>query len=391
MDLNTNGIVGLTRLLRTAAVAGIAVGSITAPASAQATNAEQCLASIERPAGENGEQVVGLCIEALKLDPNAAPLIYSLARTLYGMQHYERAIELYTNLAGRGFAPAQTALGIAYYKGEGVPQDHGAAAAWFRQAAEGGYASAQNNLGQLYLNGQGVEKSDAEAMRWFAAAADQGHEAAKANALALYERYRETAVDMRDEVAAEMEALAARIASTEQRIKGLEAIQAEDYATAAGLLLGPAEAGDAESRHYLGLIYLLGGHGVEPNANKARSWFEQASAQGYEKSTDALAQMDATEDKMGMPLSEGWRLEDINAGVEALKSKEYRRAIDLLAPHAEFLEPVVQLDIGRLYAFPTGQIEGVEYNGQEALRWVKLAAAQGYQPAIDQLEQWRVK
>ena len=49
-------------------------------------------------------------------------------------------------------------LGIAYYYGEGVAQDHTAAAMCFRRAAEQGHAGAQYNLGVAHHNGQGVER-----------------------------------------------------------------------------------------------------------------------------------------------------------------------------------------------------------------------------------------
>jgi TPR repeat protein len=47
-------------------------------------------------------------------------------------------------------------LGLKYYRGEGVSQDHQEAAKWFRMAAEQGNANAQYSLGWAYQYGQGV-------------------------------------------------------------------------------------------------------------------------------------------------------------------------------------------------------------------------------------------
>ncbi|MEO2196170.1 MAG: tetratricopeptide repeat protein [bacterium] len=83
--------------------------------------------------------------------------------------------------AEAGVASAQFSLGFRYNTGQGVPQDYGEAARWYRLAADQGYASAQANLGGMYDNGQGVPEDDAEAVRWYRLAADQGHAEAQNN------------------------------------------------------------------------------------------------------------------------------------------------------------------------------------------------------------------
>ena len=55
-----------------------------------------------------------------------------------------------------GNPKAQFNLGVAYGKGEGVPQDYAESMKWYRMAAEQGLAEAQNNLGVAYETGQGV-------------------------------------------------------------------------------------------------------------------------------------------------------------------------------------------------------------------------------------------
>lgn len=68
--------------------------------------------------------------------------------------------------AKRGNAEAQYNLGLAYSKGDGVPQNYSEAAKWYRLAAEQGHAAAQCNLGLYYLYGWGVYKDRQEAVRW---------------------------------------------------------------------------------------------------------------------------------------------------------------------------------------------------------------------------------
>ncbi len=48
--------------------------------------------------------------------------------------------------ADAGDANAQTSLAIAYFNGEGVPQDYVEAVSWYRQAADQGHADAQQRV-----------------------------------------------------------------------------------------------------------------------------------------------------------------------------------------------------------------------------------------------------
>ena len=66
------------------------------------------------------------------------------------------------------------ALGLKYYKGDGVPQSDTEAVKWYRLAAEQGNALAQYNLGWMYQYGRGVKKSRKTAIMWYEKAAAQG-------------------------------------------------------------------------------------------------------------------------------------------------------------------------------------------------------------------------
>ena len=77
--------------------------------------------------------------------------------------------------AGRGDAKAQHAMGLMYYRGDGVSQDRVEAAKWFRRAAEQNYAEAETSLGRMYTSGSGVAQDYTLAVHWFRKAADQNN------------------------------------------------------------------------------------------------------------------------------------------------------------------------------------------------------------------------
>jgi uncharacterized protein len=84
----------------------------------------------------------------------------------YQRGDYFSAVRQWRPLAETGDPAAQTALGLAYYHGQGVPQDYGEAVVWYRRAAEQGYPYAQGLLGYLFYLGQGVTQDYIEAYLW---------------------------------------------------------------------------------------------------------------------------------------------------------------------------------------------------------------------------------
>jgi hypothetical protein len=102
-------------------------------------------------------------------------------------QDYAQAVAWFRQAAEQGHANAQSNLGVAYRTGQGVPQDDAQAVTWYRQAAEQGFAQAQFNLGFMYDTGQGVPQDDAQAVSWYREAADQGDASAQFNLGYAYE------------------------------------------------------------------------------------------------------------------------------------------------------------------------------------------------------------
>jgi hypothetical protein len=73
------------------------------------------------------------------------------------------------------------AIGMLYWRGEGVAQDYTVSAVWLKQAADINHPAAQVKLGYLYVTGQGVPQNYEQARRWFEMAAWQGDKDAAHN------------------------------------------------------------------------------------------------------------------------------------------------------------------------------------------------------------------
>jgi TPR repeat protein len=84
------------------------------------------------------------------------------------------AVDILINEARQGDGNALTDLGVLLVWNE----DYDKAVPLFRMAVEQGNAGGQFNLGLLYLNGQGLPQDDGQAAQWFRKAAAQGFTAA---------------------------------------------------------------------------------------------------------------------------------------------------------------------------------------------------------------------
>jgi len=79
-------------------------------------------------------------------------------------------------------------LGVAYYTGEGVPEDEEMAVKYFSRAAECGNVGAAFMLGDCLLDGVGVKKDRGEALEWLVTAGELGHRGARSRVLAVLEK-----------------------------------------------------------------------------------------------------------------------------------------------------------------------------------------------------------
>jgi uncharacterized protein len=83
------------------------------------------------------------------------------------------AADWYRKAADAGSARARYNLGALYHTGQGVPKDTRIAADWYSKAAYQNNALAQYNLAWLYETGDGVPKNLVEAKKWYTEVAEK--------------------------------------------------------------------------------------------------------------------------------------------------------------------------------------------------------------------------
>jgi TPR repeat protein len=100
----------------------------------------------------------------------------------------KEAVIWYDRAAGRGYVPAQLALGRIYDEGKGVRRNQSKAMKWYRRAAQQGDIEAQLALGLIYDTGRGVPQNDWQAAKWYGLAAEKGNAIAQNNLGLIYAR-----------------------------------------------------------------------------------------------------------------------------------------------------------------------------------------------------------
>ena len=203
------------------------------------------------------------------------------------------AAKWYRLAAAQGNVRAQTALGYLYSVGLGVPQDSAEAVKWYRLAADRGNATAQYNLGLKYAAGEGVPQDQAEAAKWYRAAADQGqgHAKARYNLGVMYETGTGVPRDPAEAQQWYRKAAELNNAKAESNLGHM-------YATGAGVRRDPAEAahwyrraaehGDPTAQYNLGVM-TAAGDGVTKDLVQAHAWLDIAGSQGSQDVRPKLA------------------------------------------------------------------------------------------------------
>ncbi len=125
---------------------------------------------------------IGILSALLLLAASAVPAItqtWSEAVAAFARGDYETAYRGFRSHAEEGNPYAQTYVGLMYYDGHGVPQDHGEAMTWLSAAAVQDDAYAQFRLSTMYVLGKGVAEDPLTAHTWLRLAAAQGLSAAQ--------------------------------------------------------------------------------------------------------------------------------------------------------------------------------------------------------------------
>jgi TPR repeat protein len=209
---------------------------------------------------------------------------------------YATALREWTPIAKQGNARAQSNLGLMYYKGHGVPQNHKTAVKWYRLAAKQGYANAQSNLGFMYDKGRGVPQNKKTAVKWYRLAAKQGFARAQSNLGLMY--YKGHGVP-------------------------------QNHKTAVKWWNLSAKQGYAKSQHNLGLMYEKG-KGVSQDYKTAVKWYRLAAKQGYAHAQSKLLRPDLQviikeSERLALIERERQRVADIESERLALIERERQR------------------------------------------------------------------
>jgi len=112
---------------------------------------------------------------------NQAIQDFTSGEAAYKLGNMVEAASWYRKAAERGYAPAQSGLGILYDLGQGVAQDYQQALFWYGKAAEQGDIKAQNNFGFMYSEGKGVAQDRSTAHMWFTISGARGNEDGRKN------------------------------------------------------------------------------------------------------------------------------------------------------------------------------------------------------------------
>lgn len=107
---------------------------------------------------------------------NAREMIEVLdAYTVYKMGQYDLAFERYLVLAKNGSRQGMLNLANMYAQGQGVPQSHEKAVAWYRKSAEAGDAISMEELGKAYAEGRGVSPDPELSRHWYLKSAEKNN------------------------------------------------------------------------------------------------------------------------------------------------------------------------------------------------------------------------
>ena len=224
------------------------------------------------------------------------------AREAYETKDYEKAFEIYSDLAESGNAEAQQFFAdIA--AGEDTEaqncfgilcQDENEAEAvkWFRTAAERGDLSAQFNLGNLYEHGRSVQ-NDGEAIKWYQTAAEQGYAPAQLRLGMIYEQGTGVQPNLEEaikwyQMAADQEEAGAQYCLGLLYANGRGVPQSDEEA--AKWFQMAADQGDADAQYCLGFLY-ASGRGVPQSDEEAVKWYQAAADQGHAPAQEALQQL----------------------------------------------------------------------------------------------------
>jgi len=205
----------------------------------------------------------------------------------------EKGVGLLSQAVRAKSLTARFNLGMAYYNGDGVPQNPSKAAQWLQVAEKQNFAEAQYVLGMLLAEGEeGLPKNLSQGIRLLNKAAKQGHKLARA----YLEKTDLNPATIPNKVAQTTPSNFSNFTGSEDEKILHEARKyytgigrSKNYEKAYSMLLPLAKGGYAEAARLVGLMK-LSGRGTEKNPKDAKQWLSVAAQKGDEVARRMLEQ-----------------------------------------------------------------------------------------------------
>jgi TPR repeat protein len=228
---------------------------------------------------EMGQGTSASTPEAIKWLEKAAanksvPAAYELGRCYASEganKDYAKALEWYKQaVTAEGYPKAEDGIGLLYYNGCGVTEDHVTAFTWMLKSANQGFSQAELSVGVAYYKGDGVSKDNSQALTWIESAANHGEKDLETLMSAIY------------------------------LLQVLDSSQHPEQ-----IVQTKAKNGDSIAQYSLGLMYEAGA-GVPKDDKAAVDWFQKSADQGNDDANDKLL---VRKNKAGTPLTANeWKI-----------------------------------------------------------------------------------
>ncbi|MDA8989379.1 SEL1-like repeat protein, partial [Opitutales bacterium] len=195
----------------------------------------------------------------------------------------EKGVDLLSKAVRAKSLTARFNLGMAYYNGDGVPQDPSKAAQWLQVAEKQNFVEAQYVLGMLLAEGEeGLPKNLSQGVRLLNKADKQGHKLARA----YLEKMDLKPGTISNKVLQTTTSNFSNMTSSEDEKILHEARKyytgigrPKNYEKAYSMLLPLAKGGYPEAARLVGLMK-LSGKGTEKNPKDAKQWLSVAAQKG---------------------------------------------------------------------------------------------------------------
>ena len=195
----------------------------------------------------------------------------------------KKGVDLLSKAVRAKSLTARFNLGMAYYNGDGVPQDPSKAAQWLQVAEKQNFVEAQYVLGMLLAEGEeGLPKNLSQGVRLLNKADKQGHKLARA----YLEKMDLKPGTISNKVLQTTTSNFSNMTSSEDEKILHEARKyytgigrSKNYEKAYSMLLPLAKGGYPEAARLVGLMK-LSGKGTEKNPKDAKQWLSVAAQKG---------------------------------------------------------------------------------------------------------------